>query len=77
MPLTFAGTLGRDVLPRACRAVLPLVSAPDVADAWDRESALPGFTVGGVARHLVSQAGVRRRVPAHPAGAVARARRCR
>ena len=56
MPLTFAGTLGREVLPRACRAVLPLVSAPDVADAWDRESALPGFTVGGVARHLVSQA---------------------
>ena len=26
-----------------------------MAEAWDDESALPGFTVGGVARHLVSQ----------------------
>ena len=26
-----------------------------MAEAWDRESALPGMTVGGVTRHLVSQ----------------------
>ena len=55
MPLTFAGTLDRDALLRACEAVRPLVSAPEVAQAWDHESALPGMTVGGVARHLVSQ----------------------
>jgi hypothetical protein len=56
MPLTFAGNIDRDALVRAARAVLPLVSAPEVARAWTEESALPGFTVGGVARHLVSQA---------------------
>ncbi len=27
----------------------------EVADAWERESALPGMTVGGLVRHLVSQ----------------------
>jgi hypothetical protein len=27
-----------------------------VADKWEQESALPGLTVGGLARHLVSQA---------------------
>lgn len=55
MPLTFAGTLDRDALLRATAALAALVSAPEVAEAWDRESALPGMTVGGVTRHLVSQ----------------------
>ena len=55
MPLTFTGTLDHDALRRACEALRPLVSAPQVGEAWDRESALPGMTVGGVARHLVSQ----------------------
>ena len=55
MPLTFSGTLDRDALTRACQALTSLVAAPEVADAWTRESALPGMTVGGVARHLVSQ----------------------
>ncbi len=55
MPLTFTGTLDHDALRRACEALRPLVSAPQVAELWDRESALPGMTVGGVARHLVSQ----------------------
>src|SRR3990170_1174750 len=55
MPLTFAGTLDRDALPRATAALTGLVAAPEVADAWDSESALPGMTVGGVTRHLVSQ----------------------
>ena len=43
---------------RSCRAVdalVDLVAAPAVAAAWERESALPGMTVGGVTRHLVSQ----------------------
>jgi hypothetical protein len=57
MPLTFAGNLDRDALHRACMVVVPLVSAPEVGEAWDRESALPGMTVGGVTRHLVSQPG--------------------
>jgi hypothetical protein len=57
MPLTFAGNLDRDALRRACLVVAPLVSAPEVSEAWDRESALPGMTVGGVTRHLVSQPG--------------------
>jgi Mycothiol maleylpyruvate isomerase N-terminal domain len=56
MPLTFVETLDRDALLRATDALTELVSAPEVAEAWDRESALPGMTVGGVTRHLVSQA---------------------
>ncbi len=55
MPLTFAGNLDHDAVLRATDVLVDLVSAPRVADAWDRESALPGFTVGGVVRHLVSQ----------------------
>jgi len=35
--------------------VAELVGRPEVGEAWDRESALPGFTVGGLTRHLVSQ----------------------
>lgn len=55
MPLSFAGTLDRDALVRATDAVAELVSIPAVADGWDRDSALPGLTVGGLTRHLVSQ----------------------
>lgn len=55
VPLTFAGTIDRTALHRAALALAPLVGSPAVADAWTRPSALPGMTVGGVARHLVSQ----------------------
>jgi hypothetical protein len=55
MPLTFTGTLDRHAVLRAADAVVDLVSAPEVGEAWERESALPGMTVGGVTRHLVSQ----------------------
>ena len=55
MTLAFAGTLDRAAAVRAVDALVDLVSAPDVAAGWDRESALPGMTVGGLARHLVSQ----------------------
>jgi Mycothiol maleylpyruvate isomerase N-terminal domain len=55
MPLTFAGTLDRDALVRATEALPELVSAGVVEERWDEESALPGFTVGGLTRHLVSQ----------------------
>ncbi|WP_195909199.1 maleylpyruvate isomerase N-terminal domain-containing protein [Microlunatus sp. Gsoil 973] len=35
--------------------LVDLVGSTEVADAWDRESELPGMTVGGLVRHLVSQ----------------------
>ncbi|MEO6510865.1 MAG: maleylpyruvate isomerase N-terminal domain-containing protein [Nocardioides sp.] len=55
MPLTFAGTLDRSALVRASEALTSLVGDPRVEEAWDRGSAVPGFTVGGMVRHLVSQ----------------------
>ncbi|WP_100444342.1 maleylpyruvate isomerase N-terminal domain-containing protein [Glycomyces xiaoerkulensis] len=32
-----------------------LLAEPDLADAWDEQSALEAFTVGGLAAHLASQ----------------------
>jgi hypothetical protein len=55
MTLTFAGNLDHAAVVRAVDQLVDLVAATDVAAAWERESALPGMTVGGVARHLVSQ----------------------
>lgn len=55
MPLTFAGNIDRDALLRAADSLTGLVGAPEVAAAWERESVLPGMTVGGLTRHLVSQ----------------------
>ena len=55
MTLTFAGHLDHDAVARALDGLHTLVAAPEVADGWDRESALPGLTVGGLTRHLVSQ----------------------
>lgn len=39
----------------AARTALGLLEDPAVADAWDRPSALEGFTVGGLAAHLAQQ----------------------
>ena len=55
MSLTFAASIDRGALLRAAQVVEPLLVSTQVRGAWLRESALPGFTVGGVARHLVSQ----------------------
>jgi hypothetical protein len=55
MPLTFAGTLERSAVTAAVDQVTDLVGSAGVADAWEQESTLPGMTVGGLARHLVSQ----------------------
>lgn len=55
MPLTFAGTLDRSAVTAAADQVAGLVGSAEVAAAWERESVLPGMTVGGLARHLVSQ----------------------
>ncbi len=56
MALTFAGTLDRSAVAAAVDQVMDLVGSAEVADRWQQESALPGMTVGGLARHLVSQA---------------------
>ena len=55
MTLTFVGNLDRAAVLQAVDALVDLVAAPEVKAAWERESALPGMTVGGLARHLVSQ----------------------
>jgi uncharacterized protein (TIGR03083 family) len=53
--LTYAGLLDRSVVVRAAGLVQGLVSRPEVAGAWGRESSCTGMTVGGLARHLVAQ----------------------
>lgn len=55
MTLSFAGTLDHAAVSRAVDALVDLVAAPGVAASWETESALPGMTVGGLTRHLVSQ----------------------
>jgi hypothetical protein len=55
MPLTFTGTLHRAAVITAVDQLVDLVGSVEVTDAWDRESKLPGMTVGGLVRHLVSQ----------------------
>lgn len=55
MPLTFAGTLDHHAVVAAVDQLADLVGSPAVAHAWDQESVLPGLTVGGLTRHLVSQ----------------------
>lgn len=53
--LTFAGTLDRSAVTEAAVQLRELVDTHAVADAWDQESSLPGMSVGGLTRHLVSQ----------------------
>lgn len=55
MPLTFVGTLDRSAVTAAVDQLTELVGSAAVADAWEQESTLPGLTVGGLTRHLVSQ----------------------
>ena len=55
MTLTFAGTLDHAAVVHAVDQLVELVGAPEVAASWESGSALPGMTVGGLVRHLVSQ----------------------
>lgn len=55
MTLSFAGRLDHGAVVRAVDQIVDLVAADQVAVAWESESALPGMTVGGLTRHLVSQ----------------------
>jgi hypothetical protein len=53
--LRFAGELDRDVVVHASELVAGLVARPEVSAAWTDESSCAGMSVGGLARHLVSQ----------------------
>lgn len=55
MTLTFAGNLDHAAVTAGVDQLAGLVGSAAVAAAWDRESSLAGLTVGGLARHLVSQ----------------------
>lgn len=56
MALTFRGTFpAGDALLVALGLIEDVVGAEPVAERWADESALPGLTVGGLTRHLVSQ----------------------
>jgi hypothetical protein len=55
MTLSFAGALDRDLVVHATALVAGLVARPEVSDAWTDESSCQGMSVGGLARHLVSQ----------------------
>jgi hypothetical protein len=53
--LHFAGELVRNVVVHATDLVAELVARPEVSAAWTVESSCEGMSVGGLARHLVSQ----------------------
>src|SRR5262245_26424307 len=55
MTMTFRGTLDRGALGSALDSIVGLVGSDEVATRWDDESALVGWSVGGVTRHLVGQ----------------------
>lgn len=55
MTLTFAGNPRHSAVIATGDQLKDLIGSAEVANAWDRESALPGMSVGGLARHLVSQ----------------------
>jgi Mycothiol maleylpyruvate isomerase N-terminal domain len=58
VPLSFTGAVDRTAVVRAAEAIVDLVSRPEVAAQWQRESSCPGMTVGGLTWHLVSQPGM-------------------
>ncbi|WP_043346956.1 maleylpyruvate isomerase N-terminal domain-containing protein [Beutenbergia cavernae] len=55
MASTAVGSLDHDAVVRAAEQAVDLARHDAVVAAWGTESALPGMTVGGLARHLVSQ----------------------
>jgi hypothetical protein len=58
VPLSFTGAVDRTAVVRAADAIVELVSRPEVAADWNRESSCPGMTIGGLTWHLVSQPGM-------------------
>lgn len=57
----------REAYLQAARSAAALLGDPAVAAAWERPSALAGFTVSGLAGHLASQVVAMPRVLAEPA----------
>jgi hypothetical protein len=53
--LTYAGRLDRPAVSGAASLVHELVARPEVESGWTQESSCAGMTVGGLARHLVTQ----------------------
>jgi hypothetical protein len=53
----------------ACRTAYALAGSPEVARAWDDESACDGMTVGGLTHHLLAQVHHVSRLLAPPPGA--------
>ena len=49
--------IDRDAFVNACHIAFSLASSSEVAKAWGKESACSGMTVGGLAHHLLAQAG--------------------
>lgn len=47
--------LDRTEFVTACHTAFRLAGCPEVAEAWDRESACAGMTVGGLTHHLLRQ----------------------
>lgn len=48
-------SLDRTEFVTACHTAFRLASRPEVAEAWDTESACAGMTVGGLTHHLLRQ----------------------
>jgi hypothetical protein len=48
-------SLDRTEFVDACHTVFRLAGRPEVAEAWDTESACAGMTVGGLTHHLLAQ----------------------
>lgn len=49
--------IDRSAFVAACHEAFALAGSPEVAKAWETESACEGMTVGGLAHHLLAQAG--------------------
>lgn len=47
----------RGAFVNACHTAFSLASSPEIAKAWNNESACAGMTVGGLTHHLLAQAG--------------------
>jgi hypothetical protein len=53
--LCFAGVRDRTAVREATDQIAGLLARPEVTAAWTRDSSCAGMSVGGLARHLVSQ----------------------
>lgn len=64
-------SIDRDAYVAACHTAYDLAGAPEVAAAWETESACAGMTVGGLTHHLLGQIRSTIALLAEPPGAQA------